>query len=136
MPAKSEEIRNSKQRERQQKLRDADRKAKRPGRDDVARTALFMTISAMAAEGATETLGKFKNGWSGCWSSRASTSMNPTPSSMGLLRSTGMATGRSGASPTCFILTVILTVPTRAPERFRPPAYDPVLLTLRCHWNT
>lgn len=60
MPAKSEEIRNSKQRERQQKLRDADRKAKRPGRDDVARTALFMMISAMAAEGATETLGNFK----------------------------------------------------------------------------
>ncbi|MEW9525939.1 hypothetical protein MRBLRH8O_003801 [Agrobacterium radiobacter] len=60
MPAKSEEIRNTKQRERQQKLRDADRKAKRPGRDDVARTALFMAISAMAAEGATETLGKFK----------------------------------------------------------------------------
>lgn len=31
MPAKSEEIRNTKQRERQQKLRDADRKAKRRG---------------------------------------------------------------------------------------------------------
>lgn len=45
MPAKSEEIRNRKQRERQQRLRDADRKARRPGRDDVARVALYWLIS-------------------------------------------------------------------------------------------
>lgn len=56
MPAKSEEIRNRKQRERQQKLRDADRKAKRPGRDDIARAALFMAISSMVARGAMNTL--------------------------------------------------------------------------------
>ncbi|KAB1107790.1 hypothetical protein F4V89_29875 [Neorhizobium galegae] len=61
MPAKSEEIRNHKQRERQQKLRDADRKAKRPGRDDVARTALFMTISSMAARDATDVLEDFQH---------------------------------------------------------------------------
>jgi|SynMetStandDraft_3_1070028.scaffolds.fasta_scaffold06058_3 hypothetical protein len=61
MPAKSEEIRNTKQRERQQKLRDADRKAKRPGRDDVARTALFMTISAMVAKGNHDALEAFRS---------------------------------------------------------------------------
>lgn len=61
MPAKSEEIRNSKQRERQQKLRDADRKAKRPGRDDVARTALFMSISSMVAKGSHDALEAFRS---------------------------------------------------------------------------
>ncbi|MGF0522060.1 hypothetical protein ACQEDT_11185 [Agrobacterium pusense] len=61
MPAKSEEIRNTKQRERQQKLRDADRKAKRPGRDDVARTALFMTISGMTTREKTEELEHFQH---------------------------------------------------------------------------
>ncbi len=61
MPAKSEEIRNSKQRERQQKLRDADRKAKRPGRDDVARTALFMSISSMVAKGSHDALESFRS---------------------------------------------------------------------------
>ncbi len=60
MPAKSEEIRNRKQRERQQRLRDADRKAKRPGRDDIARAALFMAISNMLAKGATDTLEDFQ----------------------------------------------------------------------------
>jgi len=48
MTRKSDELRNREQRERQQRLRDADRKARRPNRDDVARTALFMIISAMA----------------------------------------------------------------------------------------
>ena len=61
MPAKSEEIRNNKQRERQQKLRDADRKAKRPGRDDVARTALFMSISSMVAKGSHDALEAFRS---------------------------------------------------------------------------
>ncbi|MGO4624948.1 hypothetical protein AB4Z34_31390 [Ensifer sp. 2YAB10] len=61
MPAKSEDIRNRKQRERQQKLRDTDRKAKRPGRDDVARTALFMTISAMATRDKTDELEHFQD---------------------------------------------------------------------------
>jgi hypothetical protein len=61
MPAKSEEIRNRKQRERQQKLRDADRKAKRPGRDDVARTALFMTISGMAVRDKADELAHFQD---------------------------------------------------------------------------
>lgn len=61
MPAKSEEIRNNKQRERQQKLRDADRKAKRPGRDDVARTALFMSISSMVAKGRHDALEAFRS---------------------------------------------------------------------------
>ncbi len=61
MPRKSDEIRNREQRERQQKLRDAGRKAKRPDRDDIARTALFMTISSMAARGATDVLEDFQD---------------------------------------------------------------------------
>lgn len=56
MARKSDAIRVREQRERQQRLRDADRKARRPGRDDVARTALFMTISSMAARGAKDVL--------------------------------------------------------------------------------
>lgn len=61
MARKSEEVRNREQRERQQKLRDADRKARRPNRDDIARTALFMTISSMAARGAKEVLEDFQD---------------------------------------------------------------------------
>jgi len=60
MPAKSEAIRNRKQRERQQKLRDADRKAKRPGRDDVARVALYWLISRAIEKEQHEELEKFK----------------------------------------------------------------------------
>ena len=60
MPAKSEEIRNSKQRERQQKLRDADRKAKRPGRDDVARVALYWLINRAIKKELHEELEKFR----------------------------------------------------------------------------
>ena len=61
MVRKSEEVRNRQQRERQQKLRDADRKARRPNRDDIARTALFMTISNMAARDAKEVLEDFQD---------------------------------------------------------------------------
>lgn len=56
MARKSDTIRIREQRERQQRLRDADRKTRRPGRDDVARTALFMTISSMAARDAKDVL--------------------------------------------------------------------------------
>lgn len=61
MARKSEEVRNREQRERQQKLRDADRKARRPNRDDIARTALFMAISSMAARDAKEVLEDFQD---------------------------------------------------------------------------
>lgn len=61
MPRQSDEVRNTKQRERQQKLREAGRKARRPDRDDIARTALFMTISSMAARGATDVLEDFQD---------------------------------------------------------------------------
>ena len=61
MARKSDEIRNREQRERQQKLRDAGRTAKRPDRDNIARTALFMTISSMAAKGATDVLEDFQD---------------------------------------------------------------------------
>jgi len=59
MTRKSADTRNREQRDRQQRLRDANRKARRPDRDDVARTALFMTISSMVAKGAFETLDEF-----------------------------------------------------------------------------
>lgn len=61
MPRKSEEIRNREQRARQQKLRDAARLARRPDRDDVARTALFIMISSMTTRGATEVLDDLRN---------------------------------------------------------------------------
>lgn len=61
MARKSEEIRNREQRERQQRLRDADRKARRPNRDDVARTALFMIVSAMAARRAEAELDELQD---------------------------------------------------------------------------
>jgi hypothetical protein len=61
MARKSEEIRNREQRERQQRLRDADRKARRPNRDDVARTALFMIVSAMAARKAEAELDELQD---------------------------------------------------------------------------
>ncbi len=61
MARKSEEVRNREQRERQQKLRDADREARRPNRDDIARTALFMTISSMAVRDAKEVLEDFQD---------------------------------------------------------------------------
>lgn len=54
--------RNEKQRDRQQRLRDANRQARRPDRDDVARTALFMTISAMATGDAADALEDFQDG--------------------------------------------------------------------------
>lgn len=60
MPAKSEDIRNSKQRERQQKLREADRKAKRPGRDDIARVALYWLINRAIKKELHEDLEKFR----------------------------------------------------------------------------
>lgn len=59
MPRTSDEVR--KQRERQQKLREAGRKARRPNRDDIARAALFMTISSMTARGANDVLEDFQD---------------------------------------------------------------------------
>ncbi|MBB3612995.1 hypothetical protein [Rhizobium sp. BK602] len=54
--------RNEKQRDRQQRLRDANRQARRPDRDDIARTALFMTISTMATGDAADALEDFQDG--------------------------------------------------------------------------
>lgn len=61
MPRKSDDIRNRKQRERQQRLRDADRKAKRPGRDDIARVALYWLVSRAIEKEQHEDLEKFRN---------------------------------------------------------------------------
>lgn len=61
MPRKSDDARNGEQRKRQQMLRDADRKAKRPGRDDIARVALYWMISNMAAKGTAEVLEEFQD---------------------------------------------------------------------------
>lgn len=61
MTRKSDDARNGEQRKRQQMLRDADRKAKRPGRDDIARVALYWMISNMAAKETTEVLEEFQD---------------------------------------------------------------------------
>jgi predicted Co/Zn/Cd cation transporter (cation efflux family) len=61
MPRKSEEARNREQRERQQKLRDRDKKAKRPGRDDVARITLYWLISRAIEKEQFEELDKFRD---------------------------------------------------------------------------
>jgi hypothetical protein len=61
MPRKSDDTRNREQRERQQKLRESNRAAKRPGRDDIARVALYWMISSMAAKGAEEALSEFQD---------------------------------------------------------------------------
>ena len=61
MPRKSEEARNREQRERQQKLRDNDKKAKRPGRDDVARVAFYWLIRRTIDKKQFEELDKFRD---------------------------------------------------------------------------
>ena len=61
MARKPEDIRNSEQRERQRKLREADRKARKPGRDDVARLALYWLISRAIEKGQHEELKKFRD---------------------------------------------------------------------------
>lgn len=61
MARKPEDIRNSEQRERQRKLREADRKARKPGRDDVARLALYWLISRAIGKGQHEELEKFRD---------------------------------------------------------------------------
>ncbi|PYE92098.1 hypothetical protein C8J35_1292 [Rhizobium sp. PP-F2F-G38] len=61
MPRKPEEARSREQRERQQKLRDRDKKAKRPGRDDVARVALYWVISRAIKKNQLTELDKFRD---------------------------------------------------------------------------
>ena len=61
MARKPEDIRNSEQRERQRKLREADRKARKPGRDDVARVALYWLIRRAIEKGQHEELEKFRD---------------------------------------------------------------------------
>tara|TARA_R110002020_G_scaffold58412_1_gene160150 strand:- start:5235 stop:5570 length:336 start_codon:yes stop_codon:yes gene_type:complete len=61
MARRPEDIRNSEQRERQRKLRQADRKAKKPGRDDVARLALYWLISRALEKEQHEELEKFRD---------------------------------------------------------------------------
>ena len=56
-----EDIRNSEQRERQRKLREADRQARKPGRDDVARLALYWLITRAIEKEQHEELEKFRN---------------------------------------------------------------------------
>lgn len=61
MPRKPEEARGREQRVRQQKLRDRDKEARRPGRDDVARVALFWVISRAIQKQQFEELDKFRD---------------------------------------------------------------------------
>jgi hypothetical protein len=62
MPRKSgDDARNRAQRERQQKLCDASRKAKRPDRDDIARVALYWMITNMADKASKEVRDEFQD---------------------------------------------------------------------------
>ena len=61
MARKPKDIRNSEQRERQRKLRLADRKARKPARDDVARLALYWLISRAIEKRQHEELEKFRD---------------------------------------------------------------------------
>jgi hypothetical protein len=62
MPRKSSnDARNQAQRERQQKLRDASLKAKRPDRDDIARVALYWMITNMAEKATKEVREEFQD---------------------------------------------------------------------------
>ncbi|TCM45374.1 hypothetical protein C8J36_12214 [Rhizobium sp. PP-F2F-G48] len=61
MPRKTEDAHNQEQRERQQKLRDRDKQARRPDRDDVARVALYWLISRTIQKRQFEELDKFRD---------------------------------------------------------------------------
>lgn len=61
MSKNSQEARNRAQRERQQKLRDASRKARRPDRDDIARVALYWMITNMAEKATKEVRDEFQD---------------------------------------------------------------------------
>ena len=61
MARKPQDIRNNEQRERQRKLRLADRKARKPRRDDVARLALYWLITRAIEKKQHEELEKFRN---------------------------------------------------------------------------
>jgi hypothetical protein len=61
MSKTSHDARTRTQRERQQKLRDASRKARRPGRDDIARVALYWMITNMAEKATKEVRDEFQD---------------------------------------------------------------------------
>jgi hypothetical protein len=61
MSKNSQEARNRAQRDRQQKLRDANRKARRPDRDDIARVALYWMITNMAGKATKEVRDEFQD---------------------------------------------------------------------------
>lgn len=48
-------------RQRQKEFRDANRRTKRPDRDDIARVALYWMISSMAQKGAEDVLSEFQD---------------------------------------------------------------------------
>lgn len=49
------------QRERQKRLRDRNRAERRPGRDDIARVALYWMVSRMVAKGAHDVLDEMED---------------------------------------------------------------------------
>ena len=61
MARKPEDVRNSQQSERQRELRKANREARKPGRDDVARLALYWLITRAIEKEQHEELEKFRN---------------------------------------------------------------------------
>lgn len=61
MARQPDEKRLTRQRQRQRELRSQNAAAKRPGRDDVARTVLFWTIRDIARQGTSDVLDQFLN---------------------------------------------------------------------------
>lgn len=61
MARKSEALRNREQKERQRALRAKQKAEKRPGRDDVARVALYWMISRMTSKAARDVLAEMED---------------------------------------------------------------------------
>jgi len=128
MARKPEDIRNSEQRERQRKLREADRKARKPGRDDVARLALYWLISRAIGKGQHEELEKFRDKMVEMLSEQG---FDPRQSETVL----GELIYRYGTTGSPFRRKVHLLFPrtTRTPDQVTPsPRCRDAALTSRC----
>lgn len=89
--------RNGKQKARQQEIRDGHRQARRPGRDDVARMALYWMITRAIAHSSEERLEMMQERIVKLLVAQGFNKAPPTPCSTTSSRSIGAATGRFGA---------------------------------------
>ncbi len=110
MARQSDEERLAKQRKRQQEARRRNTAAKRPDRDDVARTVLFWTIRVAASNEKPGMLDKYRDRTVACWWSRVLMSGCARRSWMTSSPSTGRASPRSGERCICSFRTGRRTV--------------------------